>query len=66
MHSFFLGCPLVGSKGQLNPKCLFGNLNSPNKRTKFLTLLHTMVPQVELFSFFLGELKTPKRHFEIN
>ena len=26
-----------------------------------------MVPQVELFSFiFLGELKTPKRHFEIN
>ena len=26
-----------------------------------------MVPQVELFMFiFLGELKTPKRHFEIN
>ena len=26
-----------------------------------------MVPQVELFSFiFLGELKTPQRHFEIN
>ena len=27
----------------------------------------TMLPQVELFSFgFLGELKTPKRYFEIN
>ena len=24
-----------------------------------------MAPKVELFSFILGELKTPERHFEI-
>ena len=53
-------------EGHLISKGLFGILNSPTKRTKKFDFA-TMVPQVELFSFvFLGELKTPKRHFEIN
>ena len=53
-------------KDQLISKCLFGLFNSPKKLTKKFDFT-TMVPQVKLFSFvFLGELKTPKRHFEIN
>ena len=53
-------------KGQLFSKCLLGIFNSPKKRMKNFNFT-TMVPQVELFSFvFYGELKTPKRHFEIN
>ena len=56
----------VPFKGQLISKCIFGILNSPKKWTKKLNFT-TMVPQVKLFLFFfLGELKTPKRHFEIN
>ena len=55
------------SKGQLISKCLFGILHKlPKIQTKKFNL-PTMVPQVELFSFvFLEELKTPKRHFEVN
>ena len=53
-------------KGQLISKCLFGIFNSPKKERKEIDFT-TMVPQVELFLFvFLGELKTPERHFEIN
>ena len=53
-------------KGQLISKCLFGIFNSPKKRTKKFNFT-TMVPQVDLFFVhFLGELKTPERHFEIN
>ena len=34
-----------------------------NKKINFITV----VPQFELFSFgFLGELKTPERHFKID
>ena len=52
-------------KGQLISKCLFCIFNSPKKRTKKFDFT-TLVPQVKLFLFgFLGELKTPKRHFEI-
>ena len=54
------------SKGQLISKCLSAVLNSPKKRTKKFDFT-AMVHQVELFFVqFLGELKTPKRHFEIN
>ena len=57
-------------KGQLISKCLFGSFISPKKRTKKFNFT-TMVPQVELFSFFgriEDTMKTPKleRHFEIN
>ena len=43
------------AKGQLISKCLFGIFNSPKKRTKTF-----------FFSSFLGELKIPNWHFEIN
>ena len=56
----------VWSKGQLISKCLFGIFDSSKKPTKKSDLT-TMVPPVELFSFiFWKNLKTPKRHFEIN
>ena len=58
---------LVTTKGQLILKCLFGIFNSPKKRKKkfdFLWYLSTTGPIV--FVCFLGELKTPKGHFEIN
>ena len=65
-------CPLISrpsdssDKGQLISKGLFGILNSSKKRTKKFDLT-TMIPQVDLFSFvFWKNLKTPKRHFEIN
>ena len=52
-------------KGQLISKGLFDIINSSKKRTKKFDL--TMIPQVDLFSFvFWKNLKTPKRHFEIN
>ena len=48
------GC--TPSKGQLISKCLFGIFKSPKKNEwKNSTLLHTMVPQVELFSFVFWE-----------
>ena len=47
-------------------KRLFRIFNSSRKQTKKLHLT-SMVPQVEpIFFCFLEELKTPKRHFEIN
>ena len=45
---------IVG-KGQLISKCLFGIFNSPKNEWKRSTLLSTMVPQVELFSFVFWE-----------
>ena len=42
------------TKGQLISKCLFGIFNSPKKQTKKFNFT-TMVPQVELFSFFFWE-----------
>ena len=53
-------------KGQLISKCLFVIFNSFKKRLKKFDL-PTILRQVELFLFvFLEELKTPKRHLEIN
>jgi hypothetical protein len=53
-------------KGQLISKGLFGILNSSKKWTKKFDLT-TMIPQVDLFSsVFWKNLKTPKRHFDIN
>ena len=53
-------------KGQLISKGLFGILNSSKKRMKKFDLT-TMIPQVDLFLFvFWKNLKTPKRHLEIN
>ena len=52
-------------KGRLISKGPLVSSFLPKKRTKKFNFT-TMVPQVELFPFvFLGELKTPKRHFEI-
>ena len=51
-------------KGQLISKCLFGVINSSKKRTKTILRYHSS--KVEFFVRFLGELKIPKRHFEIN
>ena len=54
------------TKGRLTSKCLFVILNSPRKRANKIDFTN-MIPHGELFSFiFLGELKTSKRHFEIN
>ena len=48
------------AKGQLISKGLFGILDSSKKRTKKFDLA-TMIPQVDLFSFFFWKnLKTPK------
>ena len=64
-HHFWRGRP---AKGQLISKCLFGIFNSPKKQTKNLNFT-TVVPQGSsriVFVHFLVELKTPKRHFDIN
>ena len=53
---------LCHTKGQLISKCLFGVLNSSKKQTK----TSRQVVKLNLFVRFLEELKTPKRHFEIN
>ena len=55
-------------KGQLISKCLFCIFNSPKKRTKkfdYITMEYGTSSRI-VFLCFLGELKTPKRHFEIN
>ena len=53
-------------KGQLISKCLFGVFNSLKKRTKTIRLYYYGTSSRIIFVRFLGELKTPKRHFEIN
>ena len=55
------------AKCQLISKSLFVIFNSPKKRIKkfdFITMVHTSSRIV--FVCFGGELKTPKRYFEIN
>ena len=58
---------LATFKGQLISKCIFGLFNSPKKQTKIIRLeVLTIVVKSNFFFRFLGELKIPKRHFEIN
>ena len=53
-------------KSQLISKGLFSILNFSKKRTKKFDL-PIMIPQIDVFLFvFWKNLKTPKRHFEIN
>ena len=54
-------CPYI--KGQLISVCIF---NSPKKRTKKNQLYYYGTSSRIVFVRFLGELKTSKRHFEIN
>ena len=49
-------------KGQLSSKCIFGVFNSPKKQRKHRS--HSS--KVKFFVRFFGELKIPKRRFEIN
>ena len=52
-------------KGQIISKCLFGIVISTKKQKENLTLLHDTASRI-IFVRFLGEVKTSKRHFEIN
>ena len=52
-------------KGQLISKCFFGIFNSPQNWMKKKLYCYGTSSQI-VFVCFLGELKTPKRHFEIN
>ena len=54
----------LSPKGQLISKCLFGVFDSPKNEQKQLDLRYHG-SKVDFFRPFLGELKTPKRHFEI-
>ena len=54
------------AKGQSISKCLLGVFNSPKKWLKQFDLRYHLVVKSNCFVRFLGELKTPKRHFEIN
>ena len=55
------------SKGQLILICLFVIFNSSKKRTKKFDLPNYLGTSSRIvFICFLEELKTPKRHFEIN
>ena len=61
--------PEQAVKGQLISKCFFGIFNPPKKRTKkfnFTTKKLYGTSSRIVFVRFLGELKTPKRHFETN
>ena len=54
-------------KGQLISKCLFGVFNSPKKGTKKIDFtIKYGSSSLIVFVRFLGELKIPKIHFEIN
>ena len=62
-----LNCPLwTVHKGHLISNCLFGVFNSPKKTNKNKLPQGTIVVKSKFFIRFLGELKIPKRHFEIN
>ena len=54
------------AKGELISKCLFVNFNSPKKRNEKIRLYNYGTSSQIVFIRFLGELKTPKRPFEIN
>ena len=56
---------VIDVKGQLISKCLLGIFNTPKKRKKSSPLLLWYL-KLNFFVYFLGELKTAKRHFEIN
>ena len=51
--------------GQFISKCLFVILKSPKKRAK-IRVYYFGTSSWIVFVRFLGELKTPERHFEIN
>ena len=57
-------------KGQLISKCLFGIFNFSKKQAKRFDLTFQVdcygTSSQIVFAFFLEDLKTPKRHFEIN
>ena len=53
-------------KGQLISKRLFGIFNSPKKTNKKIQLYYNGNSSRNGFVRFLGELRKPKRHFEIN
>ena len=53
-------------KGQLISKSLFGIFNSPKNERKKNPLYYYGTSSRIVFICILGELKTPKRHFEIN
>ena len=59
---FFLKIAQNFTKGQLISKCLFGIFNSPKKWMKKFYGTSSRI----VFIHFLGELKTPKRHFKSN
>ena len=52
-------------KGQLILKCLFGIFNFPPKEQKKRLYYYGTSSRI-ISVFWWGELKTPKRHFEIN
>ena len=55
------------AKGQLISKCLFGIFDSPKKsKENKIDFTTNGTSSRIVFVRFLGELKTPKRHFEIN
>ena len=53
------------AKGQLISKCLFGVSNFPKNEQKQFDLRYHSSKVEFFYSFFLGELKIPKGHFEI-
>ena len=57
---------VIDSKGQLISTGLFGIFNSPKERTKKNQLYYYGTSSRIVFVHCLGELKTSKRHFEIN
>ena len=59
-------CKMGWTKGQLISKCLFGIFNSPKKCMNEFGFTTMDTSSRIVFVRFLGELKTPKRHFEIN
>jgi hypothetical protein len=58
---------LLNTKDQLISKCIFGVFNSPKKHNENNSTWGTISSRkVKLFVHFWGELKIPKRPFEIN
>ena len=53
-------------KGQLISECLFWYLQISQKTNKTIQLCHYDISSWIVFVHFLGQLKTPKRHIEIN
>ena len=56
---------ILVAKGHLISKCLYGIFNSPNKRTKILTLLLWYLKS-NCFCSFFWRIEDTKRHFEID